>query len=187
MGNNAFSFQQKKNTAKGFTIIELMVSASIIAIISLLVIANFRGSNQRAGLDNEAERLSSVIRQAHIDSLIGLTVGGSRPLGGFGIHISKCSSNCEYYIFADKNNDHVYTPAADGNYIARFGMLEDAVYVDSVLPADNIYISFVPPQGKIYINRLDTYPSATITLGYVNTGYVKAVVLNSISGQIEVF
>ena len=84
-----FSYKIPKNKY-GFTIIELIVSASIIAIISTMVVANFHGSSQRFALDNEAERLSSVIRQAHINSLIGLTVNGIRPSGGFGVHISEC-------------------------------------------------------------------------------------------------
>lgn len=79
-----------KNKQKGFTIIELMVSAGIIAVISVLVVANFRGSTQKSSLDNEAERLAGIIRTAHINSLAGLTVGGVRPAGGFGVYLNEC-------------------------------------------------------------------------------------------------
>src|SRR3989338_2874825 len=56
----------------GFTITELVVAAGIIAMISVMVVVNFRGANQKAALDNEAERLSTILRQANINSLIVL-------------------------------------------------------------------------------------------------------------------
>ena len=83
-------FDRPKDDNRGFSIIELTVSAGIIVVISALVVANFKGAGQRSALNNETERLTSIIRQAHINSLIGLTVDGVRPEGGYGVHFSEC-------------------------------------------------------------------------------------------------
>ncbi len=119
----------------GFTIAELVVAAGIIAMISALVLTNFRGSSQKAALDNEAERLSSILRQANINSLIGLTVNGARPKGGYGVHVAACQADCAYQIFPDNDGSHLYSETIDLP-IQRFGMLDDNVYVVGVaLPA----------------------------------------------------
>ncbi|HOZ36725.1 MAG TPA: hypothetical protein PLR18_02755 [bacterium] len=180
----------------GFTIAELVVCAGIIAMVSALVIANFQGSNQRASLDNEAERLGSVLRQANINSLIGLTVtGGVRPAGGFGVHLSACSSDCSYFIFADGNGDHLYNPDNPGDIIIQnFGMLDDNVYIHQlVLPLpvgqpqpESLDIAFVPPQGLVYVNGVDTFEQAEMSLGFANSSYERVITIISKSGRINI-
>ncbi len=179
----------------GFTIAELVVAAGIIAMISAMVITNFRGSNQRASLDNESERLSSILRQANINSLIGLTVGGVRPAGGFGVHLVTCSSDCSYWLFSDGNGDHLYDPNNPGDtLVQRFGMLDDNVYIHQlVLPLpegepqpESLDIAFVPPQGWVFVNGVDTFSQAEITLGFANSSYERTITLISKSGRINI-
>ncbi|NMB48566.1 hypothetical protein GYA13_03960 [Candidatus Kuenenbacteria bacterium] len=180
----------------GFTIIELVVCAGIIAMISTLIIANFQGSTQRGSLDNEAERLSSVLRQANINSLIGLTIaGGVRPAGGFGVHLDTCSSDCSYFIFADGNGDHLYDPNNPGDIIIQnLGMLDDNVYIHQlVLPLPegqpqpaSLDIAFVPPQGLVFINGVDTFEQAEVSLGFANSSYERTITLISKSGRINI-
>ena len=177
------SKKTKKNNF-GFTIIELMVSASIIAIISALAVVNLRGSEQKSTLDNETERLSSVMRQAHINSLIGLTVGGVRPLGGFGLHIGQCASNCSYLLFADDGN-FIYDAGID-TIVDQINMLDENVSITLTQPTDPFDIVFSPPRGNIYINGNTLVNSATTTLGFVNTSYSKQIIINRFSGRIDI-
>ena len=182
----------KRKQHRGFTVIELIVSASIIAVISVLVITNYRGSTQKAALDSEAERLSSVIRQAHINSLIGLTVSGARPDGGFGIHLEECSVDCNYIIFADLNADAIFD-AAD-IIVQTVGMLDDNVYVATLTPAGALDIVFVPPKGEIEITNysiggtdyIDVNTNISVILGFENTGYTKQISFDYLSGQINI-
>jgi len=179
------SLATKHKQQSGFTIVELMVSASIIVVISVLAIVNFRGYEQKSSLYNEAERMSGVIRQAHINALTGLLVDGSRPLGGFGVHIEPCSADCSYFIFAD-----------DGSYQYEFGtdtivqtinMLEDSVYISGINPGSSaVDIIFIPPQGLIYINGLAIEDSAQINLTFSNSSYSKDIILDRRSGKIEI-
>ena len=158
-----------------------MISASIIVSISILAIVNFRGSTQKSTLDNEAERLSSIIRQANINTLTGLTVGGSRPIGGFGVRITQCSANCSYILFADDGN-HQYD---NGEEVQRPGMLDDNVFVSSTFPANPLDIVFVPPRGDIYINGVQT-SDASATLAFGNTDYSKQIIIYQETGRINI-
>lgn len=177
-----FALKKTKNNS-GFSVIELMVSAGIIAIISAMVVVNLRGSTQKSSLDNEAERLASVIRQAHINALIGLTVSGSRPLGGFGLRLSQCSSDCSYTLFAD-DGDYVY--GAGDTLIEDLGLLDDNIYISLLAPDDPLDIVFVPPAGDIYLNGDVVADSAAITLGFESTAYTKRVILNRLSGRLDI-
>lgn len=178
----------------GFTIAELVVAAGIIAMISVLVIANFRGSGQKAALDNEAERLSAILRQANINSLIGLTANGSRPAGGYGLHMVTCQANCSYWLFADTNADYLYNATEpEAAFAQRFGMLDDDVFIHQIalLPeeedqSDSLDIIFLPPQGLVYINGSNTASAAEITLGFKNTAYTKVITLDAKSGRINI-
>ncbi|KKS40675.1 hypothetical protein A3H03_02625 [Candidatus Kuenenbacteria bacterium RIFCSPLOWO2_12_FULL_42_13] len=181
----------------GFTITELVVAAGIIAMISVMVVVNFRGANQKAALDNEAERLSTILRQANINSLIGLTVAGARPVGGFGLHLVTCATDCFYWLFADGDSDHLYNdinPDEDDTLIQRFGTLDDNVYINQIIlplpvgqpqPA-SLDLVFLPPQGLVFINGATTYSEAQITLGFKNTSYTKVITLDSKSGRINI-
>ena len=192
MGIN--SIKKYFKTRPGFSLVELVVAAGIVVMLSLLVIANFKGSNQRAALDNEAERLGSILRQANINSLIGLTVGGVRPAGGFGLYLTKCQSNCSYLLFADGNSDHLYNPTEGDALVQQFGMFDNNVYIDQlVLPLpegqpqpQSLNIAFVPPQGLVFVNGVDTFSEAKITLGFTNSSYQRTITLTSKSGQIDI-
>lgn len=179
-------FIDKKKNQQAFSVIELIVSASIIAIMSVLVMANFRGSNQKTTLGNEAERLAAVIRETHINSLIGLTVNGARPAGGFGLHLQKCTSGCSYILFADQDQDHLYDGGVNDSLVQQIGLLGANVYIDNIVPDNTLDITFVPPYGTIYFNGSDSVDQATITLGYGQTDYKKNITLSRLTGRVEI-
>jgi type II secretory pathway pseudopilin PulG len=185
----------------GFTMIDLIVSASIVAILSAMVIANYRGADQKIILDNEAERLSSIIRQANIDALIGQTVNGVRPPGGFGIHIEKCTQSgalqaCSYSLFADQDQNYHLSAADDViQEIKTFDANVEFTAIDSSSEGEvqSLDIIFVPPQGKMYfydndaaVDDLLTDETIEITLHFYKTDYQKKIVLNRISNQIDI-
>jgi Tfp pilus assembly protein FimT len=175
-----------KNKQSGFTIIELIISAGIIAAISVLVIANFRGSDQKMTLNNEAERLASIIRTAHIDSLVGLSIAGIRPSGGFGVYLEQCSSACSYILFADMNGNHVYDGEPTDSLIQSLNMLDDNVYIQSLSPNDFLDIDFVPPLGEVYFDNRQTADEAIVTLRFANSDYIQSVSVNRLTGRIDV-
>ena len=180
-----------KRCGRGFSIIELIVCASIIAIMSLLVIANFKGSAQKSALNNETERLATIIREAHIDALIGLTVNGVRPIGGFGVYLNECTANCSYSLFAnqadqDGDYDYEYDHDVNDSLVQQIGMLDSHVYIDNIIPDNALNIIFIPPYGTIYFNGSDSIDQATVTLGYQQTQYKKNIIISRLTGKIDV-
>ncbi len=185
----------------GFTMIDLIVSASIVAILSAMVIANYKGSDQKIILDNETERLSSIIRQANINALIGQTVNGVRPPGGFGVHIEKCvhsatPASCNYILFADQDQDYKLSSSDDIiQTIKTFDLGVEFNRISSSSEGDvsSLDIVFVPPHGTMYfydedaaVDDLLNDETIEIYLGFIGTNYQKKLVINRISNQIDI-
>lgn len=172
---------------RGFTIIELIVTASIIAVISLLVVVNFRNYSQKSSLDHETERLSSILRQANIHALTGMIVNGVRP-AGFGLHLSNCHSHCSYFIFADIDGDYIYSNGVD-TIAQRLGVIEDNISMTSFTPDNGLGyldVTFSTPRGDIYFNGEQTADEGIISLSYYNSSYQSNVTVNRFSGSINI-
>ena len=184
-----------RQNKKAFTIIELLVSAAIIITITLLVVFNLKGINQKSTLEFEAEKLSSLLRRAHINTLIGLTDAGIRPPGGYGVQITQCAAgSCSYILFADKCADPcVLDYQYDGGppvgvdvLIQQLEILGDNVFVSLVQPVGPLNIVFAPPSGQVYINGATTPVSATTTLRFTGSGYVKELIVDQHTGRINI-
>lgn len=172
---------------KGFTVLELITVAGIMAMLLTLVIANFRGAEHRSTLDSEAEKIVSVIRQAQIWSLTGQTVAGSRYF--YGLNLGVCSANsCNYYLFkdAESGGNKIYDSGETvdgGSYKMPAG-----IYVESVSPSSSnkLNIVFSAPLGRTYFNNAETSETATIVLKSTRYAGQKTIQINRISGQINI-
>jgi len=88
----------KKN---GFTVLELLVSSSIIIIVFSFVLANFRTGQFSGELDVILKQITSSIASARNMSLGGQLINGSVPQNGYGIHFDDFPSSVDqYYLFA---------------------------------------------------------------------------------------
>lgn len=94
---------------RGFTLIDLVVSAVILIIILSFVLANFRGAGQN-DLNLALQKFVSDIREVQIMGLAGKIFNSMEPPtypdGGYGIRIDQCSAPpCLYQVFADLNSN----------------------------------------------------------------------------------
>lgn len=89
------SFKKFKSGA-GFTMIDLLVSAIIIAIIFSFVLANFRTGKFSGQLDIVLKQVINGITTVRTMSLGGQVIDDEVPAGGYGIHLE----NNQYYLFA---------------------------------------------------------------------------------------
>ncbi|PIU10818.1 hypothetical protein COT27_01125 [Candidatus Kuenenbacteria bacterium CG08_land_8_20_14_0_20_37_23] len=178
-------FIKSRNNQRGFTVIELIICSVIIATLTIFAAANFRGYTQKTTITKEAERLSSIFRQAHINTLTGHLVNGTRP-AGFGVKLEECATDCSYILFADEDGDYLYESETDIP-LQTLGMFEDNVYVDSLAPDENgLNIVFTFPKGEIYINGRQTEEEASVILKFQNYDYTRTLTVNQNSGRIDI-
>lgn len=97
----------------GFTIIEILTAIGIFAILTTLVVANFRNGGLNDDLRFSAEQLVGNLRRAQNLSTTGQTIlyGGQNivPPGGYGIAVVWIPQPTG----VDENGDFVYGPSAE--------------------------------------------------------------------------
>jgi prepilin-type N-terminal cleavage/methylation domain-containing protein len=153
--------REKTRQQRGFTLLELLVSAFIIALVSGIFMVNYHSTNKRSELTMIKQKLASDIRMAQNNSLGSKTYdgdGGHTPKGGWGVHFD-LSNPRQYIIFADKND-------LDGNKTYDVGEavesknLPAGVAIDSLIvrtPVNTLDIVFFPPNPVTYINGYNAY------------------------------
>lgn len=176
-----------KINQQGFTALELITVASIMAVLLTLTIANFKASGNRTSLEYETEKIVSVIRQAQIWSITGQTVAGSRY--AYGVHLSQCvSGSCTYVLFKDSETAGNGTYDVGEEVTGGTYTLSSGIYIESVIPtaSNNLDIIFTAPLGTIYFNNARLVENASIVIKSNRFTGQKEVTVNNISGQIDV-
>lgn len=170
---------------RGFTIIELLVSLGIFVIITTMVVANFRAGSRSDELKIAASALSSDLRRAQNMALAGQEVNGVTPMGGYGVYFNLGEPG-HYIIFADVNDNQKYDigeDLSDGKIL-----LARNVVITGVLPlvASSAVVVFKPPKPTIYINGGIVEGILAVTIKHSLSGKEKKIVINRVSGRIDV-
>lgn len=175
----------------GFTILELVVVMAIIVILIVLFLTNFRGFENKSALEGEADKISSVLKQAQVLSLTGQLAGSPPTRYSYGVRISECTSgSCTYILFGDFDDDKLYT-LGEENIGGQIHNMLKGVYINpgslqlggSVTDLD---IVFEPPLADVYFNGLQSFETATIILDHTIYNGQKTITINQISGQINI-
>jgi len=95
------SAKKKIRSQGGFSLMEMVVSVFIIALMSGIFLANYRFGSSGTALKNTAEKMASDIRLAQNYCLGARDFNGSSASGGWGVYVSKGTNT--YIIFADQN------------------------------------------------------------------------------------
>lgn len=177
---------------KGFTMIELLVSLAIIALLLGSFIVNYRGGSRNSELALTSQKVVSDLRSVQNSTLGSSRYNGLVPKGGWGIHFSKVSgSNTYYTIFADIDGDKSYDNPAESNpvYGGRQIDLPPDTVINELLfnttPKNSLDILFLPPDPETIIwDGLSTTTLATIRLRHSITTATKDVTVNFF-GMIE--
>lgn len=135
----------------GFTLVEVLVSISIIGILSVVILLNYRTGQNQASLTRSAAALETSIRNAQDLAASASEFGGSIPCG-YGLR------------YVDSRNYSLYAGAADAancqasNHNFQAGT--DAVYEDAKIIEPRVVfknsfpdIFFEPPDPATYINN----------------------------------
>ena len=183
---------------KAFTMVELIVSISIIALLTTLFVANYHNNNGRTSLIMTAQNMVANLHLAQNNALGLVKYNGLVPAGGWGISFNKASST--YVLFADRNGPGIsgylkYNPDTEGNvsYGARKITLPPGIVISKLSTkqassTDRVNVTFLPPDPQTNIYDLDsasTSTSLTIQLKEARTNSIKTVKVNFL-GLIEI-
>lgn len=208
--NSQFSFLNSQRS--GFTLIEMLISLSIFAVVTAFVTANFRAGRQSDEIRLATQLVATAIRRAQTMAISGQTVpycqGGTNDKGicpggtnlecgggtcvrevpkGYGIHLTTVGTGASKAIlFADTDGDKLFstreTVRTDSITPGPFVV---ASALDPVSAGSALDIVFEPPKPKIWFNASQSTGIASITLRHTTSGQTKNVTINIISGQIN--
>jgi len=164
----------QSNNSNGFTLVELLVSISIIILISGILFANYRQGEKQFALQRSANKLAQDIRRAQQMAMSAeeTDLGGQVPPGqefvpegGFGVYFDE-GNPYSYIIFADcsdspnkqYNGGGLVCGPTDSEYTEHIETieLEKGVKINDIKKEgggnpDRIYITFVPPEPEVNI------------------------------------
>lgn len=189
------NMKMKKKNLDAFTLIELIVSMSIIVILTAIFLANYHSINKRTDLTITAQSLVSDIRYAQSNSLGLLKYQGSVPAGGWGVAFSSLPADgtsgpnkSRYEIFADENNNAKFDLGeADVNLGGRVINLPANIVIDNLSLESVSNVTFLPPDPITKITGASDATSTYLTIILKDTalGATKTVRVNFL-GLIEV-
>jgi len=195
--------------SRGFTLVELLVSISIIGVITGFMMANFRGGQQSAEVRLATDILVGQIRSVQTSALTGRLVsvcsgglddlkvcepksppvecsGGTcqkRVPAGYGLRFTTENPSA-YTVFYDTDDDRRYDAGeelGDSPYVST-----GATRFEGSDAGDPLDLVFVPPFGKLYVNgSASGSPTVSITLGHQFGNMIRHVTIYRLSGKIE--
>jgi prepilin-type N-terminal cleavage/methylation domain-containing protein len=170
-----------------FSLIELLVSISIIVIITGLFFASYRTANKQAELSRSVSDLSSSYRKA-LNQTLGLSeYNGVVPNGGWGVHINLANDNTNYHVFADRDSNGQFD---DGEANKDFGgetvntprdIIINSIVVNGTTNVSYLDVIYIPPHPTVILDTsevADEITEAEITMLSLETGVSKAVEVN---------
>lgn len=166
----------------GFTLVELLASIFIIALISGVFMVNYHNTNKRSQLKLAAQKLASDIRLAQNYSLGSKANGASAPKGGWGAHFDLAAPN-QYIIFADQEDPNGSQTYEAGEEV-EIKILPAGVAISALSPANTVDIVFFPPDPITYVNASAT-AGAQITIAENINNSTAVISVNSF-GLIDV-
>lgn len=192
---NLIPFKKAVDSAKGFTVAELIISIALISIISSLLLANLRGSQPGKELEISLDQAIADTRQVQIMSTGGKLIGGNFPTGGYGIKFTRCLvTPCQYLLFGDFNNNQQYDAAQNEILSNGLKTLLSNIRVNNVSVSsgevagdwndiNSAEIIFLPPD-KILINNNPNLKYVRIMLEEIKVVKQNYFYLSKISGTI---
>jgi prepilin-type N-terminal cleavage/methylation domain-containing protein len=182
-----------RNKSKGFTLIELIVTISIMAILTSALILNFGTINKKRSLIAGRNTFVSDLRKAQSYSLSSRDISPGVHASAYGLSINTLTSPQTYSFIAD---DNAPTP---NRTIISTGKLPTNVKFEaiSVIRSDftinfvtDLTVLFKSPYARIvqsYLGSTNEKDSTTnITLSTQDESATATITIDGISGNISV-
>jgi prepilin-type N-terminal cleavage/methylation domain-containing protein len=169
---------------KGFTLIEVMVSMSIVALMMAVILFNYSVFTDNLALTAAGQEMIIAIREAQVYGLTvkEVSVGGGNFNSAYGIYFNPTTDPSSYYIFADTNADKKYTPGSG----CGSGSTE---CVQKISLRNNITISSIcdatdcPPSGATGATSIFLRPNPDASIYFMDS---LGVIRESLANQVKV-
>jgi len=174
--------------AKAFTIIELLVTISVIMILTGIVLVSYQTGQKQLTLQRATSKLAQDIRrvQGMAMSAKECQPCGGVPAGGYGIYLHQ--GDDFYILYADGGNEQRDGNGISGDFDIETIYIEEGVYIVNLTPA-TASINFKPPDPTIRLVNHGGPPdpdNVIITIALkADTSKLKTIKVNK-SGLIEV-
>jgi prepilin-type N-terminal cleavage/methylation domain-containing protein len=149
---------KNKKFTKGSTLIEVIVSISIIAIFSIIVVSDFPTIKRQFAVSRASYALSQNIRRAEDFGFSGVQVtdgdGDIVNTNGYGFYINPAENDKEYIIYAD----------TDGGEDQKFSGGESCSN-NQVLPGQDCIVeqtNLADSEQEVYIKGIYRLTSCTL-------------------------
>ncbi|MBI2636904.1 MAG: type II secretion system protein [Parcubacteria group bacterium] len=164
---------------QGFTLIDLIVSIGIFALVATSVAVNFNAGARNDSVRQAANIAAGVLRRAQSMTLSGATLSdGTFPRGGYGVRFD-ASAPSTLTLFADKDGNFNYTDGTEE--------LEDvALPKENAFSGGTLNVVFGSPDADVYFNGVATESSKTISITAPQAGVTQSVIIYRLSGQVRV-
>jgi len=165
---------------KGFTLLEITVVVSIITLLSVIFLANYRQGEKNFALQRSAHQLAQDLRRVQNIAMASREFEGTFPKGGYGVSFDIGTN--PYILFADCDGNGKYSgdigsalscaEATEANPYPyekiEEAVLEEGILVSELSPisAENkLNITFFPPNPDITITPSANLATITLTFG----------------------
>jgi type II secretory pathway pseudopilin PulG len=189
---------KKLKSGQGFSLIELLVIIFIIALVTSIIIVNFRSGDKRKTLRIGTEEVVSLIKDAQNRALLGEAKKETLSQGGYGVYLTLNHPYC--ILFQDLNQNRKYDGPKDppfnqeregltNEYLEHLKIRKDLI-IQRILKDSKVLreleIVFVPPRPTIYYANATNVTKGEIFLGLENIEDQREIFINCLSGQIDV-
>jgi len=181
----------------GITIVELLLSITIIGMFSTLAIINFRSSKQDDLLRIAAFRAADAVRASQSYALAGVPQNTDPAIAQaliFGASIKKITDDVgEIILFADKTGGQQGKYDANDKDIRTISLDPDGRKIvvlkkieidgsDTVAPVD---IAFKKPDAAGFINGDTTAKEIVLTFEHTQSRHTRTVTINRVTGRVD--
>lgn len=136
---------------KGFTLIEILLTLGIIAVIAVVTTLNLAGNRNKTLLTDTARQIGALLREAQSDSM-AQSKGAS-----WGVHIDNVSSSVPYYsLFYESSTSGSGGPSYVDVTVGQYALPAGICYATSSVPAGSSL--------DIVFGQISGIPSASATI-----------------------
>lgn len=180
---------------KGFTLIEVLVILSIIAIMTIAVFSNYGKNNEIFVLERASQKLAQDLRRTQEMAMSGF--GGDSSTYGYGMYFNKTTgaspaNYLKYIIYEERDTDHLnilmYFEGEDT--VEEIINIEKGIKIcdisDNGTSLNTRSISFEPPNPLTIIGGVASGREASIVLCIANDiSKTRTVKINN-AGRVEI-